>query len=350
MEPRFAISAHLLADIAVRVGDLLKAELPPAELAGLDVAMLQQEAEREMLSTLMVPEDLAGDSRTHASVWVESGGQPSPAQLHVVAVATELKDELKLLYSSALALGHEMAILGLGAPWRGLGSKIDLLQDHLRDKPADDVVLFVDAYDVLLLADTRHVVPLFESFNSSLVFSAELSCAPDGGLKLLYNSIAAAESKSGPFSFVNSGSYIGRVGNIQAMLDEVQKDIALHHTINGADPHRLDDQRWFNRFYLRQHARSANQTRITLDHAGRMFHTLHGIPPDAFSSVPGATGSVHSATTGSQPCLVHGNGEGITTYQGIANFLVERGWPSASVMDQAAVLLAALETRAFGPK
>ena len=41
------------------------------------------------------------------------------ADVHMVAVATALKPELKLLYSSALALGVRMKVLGLGAPWRG---------------------------------------------------------------------------------------------------------------------------------------------------------------------------------------------------------------------------------------
>lgn len=287
-----------------------------------------------------------GRACTQAAVDVDANARAPFGQLHVVAVATELKDELKLLYSSALALGHRMAILGLGAPWRGLGSKVDLLSGFLENKPADDVVLFIDAYDVLLLSDSADILSRFETYGASLVFSAEVSCAPDAGLKLLYNSTAPASP--GPFAFANSGSYMGRVSDVKAMLDEVVLDIATHHTVQGADPFRLDDQRWFNRFYLRQNARRRDQRRIVLDHAGLMFHTLHGIPVEAFSATPGATGSLRSNVTSSKPCLVHGNGEGISTYRSIASFLMQRGWPSQAVMDAAADDLAVIEQGAFG--
>ena len=44
-------------------------------------------------------------------------------------------------------------MLGRGQPWRGLGSKVALLAAHLdaSGAAADDLILFLDAYDVLLL-------------------------------------------------------------------------------------------------------------------------------------------------------------------------------------------------------
>ena len=97
-----------------------------------------------------------------------------------------------------------------------------------------------------------------------------------------------------------TGSYIGRVDAVQRMLAEVQADIAQHHSFHGADRFRLDDQRWFNRYYVRNHATFyPNPTRgqagggggsdvvasvpiVAVDRVGSLFHTLHDVPLEAF--------------------------------------------------------------------
>ena len=67
-----------------------------------------------------------------------------------------------------------------------------------------------------------------------------------------------------------------------------------HHTFHGADRFRLDDQRWFNRFFVRhQTSWWANTSKdgtdpvirsVALDRQGLLFHTLHDVPLDAFKS------------------------------------------------------------------
>lgn len=63
--------------------------------------------------------------------------------LHVVAVATSLREELTRLEMSANALNFNLTVLGLGDKWEGLGSKITYLDAFLRDKPCTDYVLFL---------------------------------------------------------------------------------------------------------------------------------------------------------------------------------------------------------------
>lgn len=73
---------------------------------------------------------------------------------------------------------------------------------------------------MLLLGSAKDVMERFRSLNSSIVMSAEYTCAPDRGLALAYPATQPSPTPQ-PFTFVNSGSYIGFVGEVEAMLDEV---------------------------------------------------------------------------------------------------------------------------------
>ena len=409
-EPNFAIGCHLLADAIVRARDILVsetiAEKEKKDLYNALIAMdpkwkVQRHDVDKLLSTLSdeATAALRGSLNlkyTPSSISQSQGKLSSsteemkatPPKLHVVVVATELKYELKLLHATATALGWPLSILGLGKPWRGLGSKVQLLDEFLSDTSGNvkdaskELVLFVDAYDVLLLesaGDTSNgLVERFlkigdtegQSWNgASIVFSAEKTCAPDKGLELLYPSTEPEVDK--PFTFVNSGSYIGRVDAVRRMLAEVQADIAEHHTINGADPFRLDDQRWFSRFYVRNHAMpvaslsvegnsqnnksNGNIPVVSLDRAGAIFHTLHDVPLQAFqmrrnqrylhedqkgeNSEVASAPVPHSLISSGEPCLIHGNGNGMAVYKRLSEYLSSNGWPPQKATQESIKLL-----------
>jgi len=127
-----------------------------------------------------------------------------------------------------------------------------------------------------------------------------------------------------PYQFLNSGSYIGLVRHVKLMLEDVSADISAHHSFTGASPLALDDQRWFTRYYLRNPAVS------TMDLMGEMFHTLHDVDSDDLRVVQGDEGEVvglDSKVTNTSACLIHGNGNGITSFHKLADRLMEKGWP-----------------------
>lgn len=150
------------------------------------------------------------------------------------------------------------------------------------------------------------------------------------------------------------------------MLAEVQADIAQHHSFNGADRFRLDDQRWFNRFYVRNHATfyprpsgqeesNASVPIVAVDRVGSLFHTLHDVPLEAFrlqsyQVPPGADGGSeadgpttallpYSTVSGGRPCLVHGNGNGMDLYMRLSMHLSSNGWPPEKAVVQSSVEL-----------
>lgn len=212
-----------------------------------------------------------------------------------------------------------------------------------------------DAFDVLLLSTSSDIMAVFSSFNADLVFGAELGCAPDIGCRSLYNKPRPGQ----PFIYLNSGkssrsesrssgsrgasfsdalflsvvflcvagTYMGSAQSIREMLAEVVLDIAEHHSFTGASKHRIDDQRWFSRHYLR------NKDKVLLDTGGKMFHTLHDVSPELLVVDEKHRGAIWSKYSQTRPCVLHGNGNGIDSFHDVSKRLVEAGWPPEANAD-----------------
>ena len=55
----------------------------------------------------------------------------------------------------------ELVVLGMGMKWKGLIMKYDLMIKYLKTLNDDDIVCFIDAYDVL---PTKNIVKLEKKF------------------------------------------------------------------------------------------------------------------------------------------------------------------------------------------
>ena len=307
-KPGFAVVAHLLADALMEKHKVLH----PNKIQRGAAAPLLDEARDTLERSL----DLAKALRS--SEPPPSSSLPVDAVLHVVCVASSWRPELDRLQVSVERVGLRLKVLGLGQPWRGLGSKITLLRDHIADLANEDLLLFVDAYDVLLLSNAKEMARTFvdnveAQTPGTVLFGAELNAAPDAALRLVYPMTAT------PFRFLNSGTYLGRVRDVEAMLRAVQADLDAHHIAFGADPLRFDDQRWFNRFLL-THSSAA------LDSRSRFFLTLHDVDTEDLDV--GSDAIIRSHITGTTPFLIHGNGNGIDAFHNLsADLATCCNWP-----------------------
>jgi hypothetical protein len=75
-------------------------------------------------------------------------------------------------------------ILGLGVKFEGFGIKINLLKEELKRHANDPgkIILYSDAYDVIVNSGADQIIKTFKKFNASIVFSAEGNCWPDASL------------------------------------------------------------------------------------------------------------------------------------------------------------------------
>lgn len=249
--------------------------------------------------------------------------------LRVVTVATSAEDPwewgtgIQLLRDSCRRCGHDLEVYGLGEEWTGFGMKLRLMYEAIKDDPAERVVLFVDAYDVLFLPAGTEILTRFLAFGAPIVFSAELACWPFEDLAGEYPEpavtdlepvdprIAALRPKpplAVPLKYLNSGSYIGYAGAVRDALLELSPE------------DEDDDQGLFTRYFL------DHPEKVSLDYQASLFHTLFGVGAERFVLESNPLG-LRSKITGSHPCLVHGNGSGKYALLEIIKGLRERNWP-----------------------
>merc|ERR1719356_2372502 len=140
-------------------------------------------------------------------------------------------------------------ILGYGdvAWWPdGLGAKINALRRFVLSDAADeDVVLFLDAFDVLVFAGPEEVMARFAEMEArsqrSIFFNAEEHCAPD------FQDICTASYPKAPdprWRYLNSGMLIGRGAALKEMLRDPVDDVIP-----------FGDQTWYQRYLLRHQDR-----------------------------------------------------------------------------------------------
>ena len=212
----------------------------------------------------------------------QSKSSVSATNIELVTVANHERAELRTLRKSAENLGYHLTVLGVGEPWPGLGQKAVKLHSFLRSKLAksfawvrtdahcqassspnhgapescnrnvssnvskdwqfNTVILFLDAFDVLLLPTATRATLLrrFESFQRPVVFGAESVASPDTAIELVYPQKNLADSDHlATWSrlrapFLNSGTIMGYAGAMLCMSEEVVNDMKRHHAFKGA--------------------------------------------------------------------------------------------------------------------
>jgi hypothetical protein len=96
--------------------------------------------------------------------------------LHVFTFYT---DESRLIYLKHTQLNHYLNIKYLyKSSWNGYIDKILYMLDTIKNIPDDDVVCFIDAYDVLINSTAYDILEKFKSYNCRLLLGAELNCFP----------------------------------------------------------------------------------------------------------------------------------------------------------------------------
>lgn len=240
--------------------------------------------------------------------------------LHVCTVASHHTRRLTQLLESCKRQGISLDILGMGKPFRGFTEKIIQVQEYLETLPDSDVVMFVDAYDVLILATGEHILDAFLSMNAPFIVSGEKICFPDKELACKY------PKSPTPFAYINSGGYIGYVGYIKQLF----KDFP---SFKAED----DDQRLVTTNYLE------HPDKYCIDYHCQIFLTTYDMRYDELD-IDKKRGAVHNVVTHTTPCVIHGNSKSLW-YQYIYNRLfpkeyAQQGTTSAIKNEDKRVLLA----------
>jgi hypothetical protein len=87
--------------------------------------------------------------------------------MKVVTVATDNKGYFKWLIESCKRHNYDLTVLGYGEKWRGFAWRFKLVMNFLHNLPPDEVVCFIDAYDVIMINDAHHMEAKFKQFQDT---------------------------------------------------------------------------------------------------------------------------------------------------------------------------------------
>lgn len=215
----------------------------------------------------------------------------TPPRLHVVTFMDRVDRRLAYLEVSAQKHGVYPIVIGYGADawWPdGLGTKINALRAYVRGKVQDkDIVIFVDAFDVLVMANENEIVAGFEELERhskrSLVFNAEEWCFPKIDGICDEDTYPASPYR---WRYLNAGLIAGRGHALKAMLRDPVPDI-----IRGSD------QAWY------QHYFKNNSDSVVLDTSCFFLCALSHLTEEGGAEFNGS--HILVTETGSVPRLVH---------------------------------------------
>ncbi|XP_018655001.1 putative procollagen-lysine,2-oxoglutarate 5-dioxygenase [Schistosoma mansoni] len=230
----------------------------------------------------------------------------------VLTVATEKNDALQRFLRSCNLNGFKVKVLGEGSHWKGGhvakstggGQKVNLLKEELAkgDYKPDQLILFVDSYDVVFMQNVAKLLEEYEKFKSKVIFSAEEFCWPQPSLQSSY-----PEVKPGEKRYLNSGGFIGPTANLIKIVN--------HEPIKDDD----DDQLYYTKIFLDSTSRTLYD--IELDKTSRIFQNLNGAFSDVELHFNDVTGYLFNKIFSTTPIIAHGNGPIKVEFNSLSNYL-----------------------------
>jgi hypothetical protein len=148
-------------------------------------------------------------------------------KLHIVTVATDPKYYFPYLVESCKKNGKELEVLGMGEVWQGFNWKYLKMIEYLKTLPMDDIVCFIDGYDVICCRNLNQLVHQFKEIKKRT--GCKLVVAEDKKSTMMTLSVLFFGSCNN--NNINSGMYIGYVKD---MLEIIQKIYELNPK-NDAD-------------------------------------------------------------------------------------------------------------------
>ncbi|SKA35798.1 hypothetical protein SAMN04488128_1048 [Chitinophaga eiseniae] len=184
-----------------------------------------------------------------------------------------------------------------------------VLHAYLSELADNEIILFTDGYDAMMLADEEEILDKFYKSGTDLLFSAETCCYPDKSLASHY------PATSSSYKYLNSGGFIGRAGLLKELHAADLSDISSNFTYSN--------QYLWSVIYLR------NQQHMKLDTDCEIFCTFS---PEITEKALGesqrgnreayvayfyewfnqyfiiSNGRIYNKITGTWPCNAHFNG------------------------------------------
>jgi hypothetical protein len=136
--------------------------------------------------------------------------------LHIVTVATETKFYFPYLIESCKKNGKELVVLGYNKKWKGFAWRLKLLINYFKSLNSDDIVCFIDGYDVICNRNLKNLKDQFICYKKKYDF--KIIIAIDNYRFKLQEISAELYFKKCVNQLLNAGTYIGYAGDLSLLL------------------------------------------------------------------------------------------------------------------------------------
>jgi hypothetical protein len=153
--------------------------------------------------------------------------------MRFVTVATQSAGYFEYLTQSCKRNNIQLDVLGWGMKWSGWVWRIDLVRKYLESLCKNEIVCFIDAYDVIILQDSSVIEKRFLNAYTRIVV------AQDFNTFFFKEAVARFQFGTCKRVRINAGTYIGYVSDILWMINTM-----CSSNLNDCSKDRtLDDQK-----------------------------------------------------------------------------------------------------------
>lgn len=228
-------------------------------------------------------------------------------RLHVVTVANKSNQNLDSLVKSANHFGMEVEVAGKKQLYLNDLYKLYRMKEHLESLSDDDIVLFVDPSNTIILGSEEEIVKEFIERNIPCIFAAERKLHPK---KLLSQLNIDYPESSSSFRYLHSGCFIGYASFLQMMINEI---ILERYSI----PLKCYSQVLNPQFHFQKYF-GKNQRFFQLDSNNDLFLVLSDMSRNEIVLSKGDK-SVFVKETKGQPLVIYGDSKESSLYMDIAS-------------------------------
>lgn len=165
-----------------------------------------------------------------------------------------------ILIKSCKKYNVELIVLGLGKKWEGFTMRFKLWLDYLNTLNNNEIVMINDAYDVIILQDSKIIKNKFLKFNTKIVFSGE------------------NEIMSKIFTKRCIGDYSINMGNLIGYVSYIKKFINLFYKYENIwKKYNNDDMLIIN--HICNFENNFFTTYCAIDKKEEIFFLSNGTPP-----------------------------------------------------------------------
>jgi len=208
-------------------------------------------------------------------------------KLHIYTYATDM-NKMENFSKSVQIFGNHINCINENT-WNGYHDKIFNLLKNIKDVPDNEIVCFVDGYDVFINSKTDEIIEKFLSYECDILFGTELNCYPENeSLKKKMDQIPCLSK----YRYINSGGYMGYASAIRKLL--TWKTPAEIETTckNGTD------QLYFTEYFLTNN--------VERDYRQKIFQNMYRV---SWREISVKNNRFYNNKLDEYPCFVHFSGQ-----------------------------------------